>query len=253
MNKRTLTIIIVAGMLLSNVSFAATKTNPNFQFESATPQAQYNNYEGYSSEYSVPQSFAAPLKGSVTMVPAGTSFAATTSSEISTTALSLGQGVTMSLPSNFYYNGKLIAPAGSQVSGNVILLKKAGLAGKNGQIKIRFTNIYTPQGQMIPISGVIRTSDGTGILKAATAKDTTKDYVKDIGIGAASGAVLGTAMGAMAQGSVGLGAIYGTALGGGLGLGKSVIDKGIDINIPANSKIDIVIDQPITVSPSAKY
>lgn len=238
MNKKSLASILLVGTLFSS----------NIAYSAANYATQSNQTSGYQTSTQLP-----PLRGSVTMVPAKTAFQAVTTTELSSASLTLGQSVTVALGSDFYYNNTLIAPAGSQVSGNVVDLRKGGHAGKNGQLKIRFTNIITPYGQMIPISAVIKTEDGSGLLYAATAKDTGVDYAKDLGIGAGAGAVLGTAMGAMAGGSVGRGAIYGTALGAGLGLGKSLWDKGQDVTIPANSRIELQTDQPITVSSSSKY
>ena len=99
---------------------------------------------------------------------------------------------------------------------------------------------------------MIKTDDGTGILKSASASDTAKDYAKDAVIGSAAGAILGTALGAIAGGrnGVGKGAIYGTAMGGGLGLSKALWDKGENVEIPANSILEVTIDQPITVHAS---
>ena len=245
MNKKVLASFLIAGMVLStNVSLAAS----NFQTSPNTPQYMPQYTQSYT-----PTTYVPPLQGNVTMIPAGTCFQAVTTMELSSATMSLGQGVSVVLGNNFYYGGKLVAPAGSQVNGNVIDVRKGNRAGINGQIKVRFTNIYTPQGQMIPISGMIKTSDGKGTLYAATAKDTTKDYAKDLAIGAAGGALMGTIMGPLSGGQVGKGAALGTAVGAGLGLGKSLIDKGVDVVIPPNSNIDIIIDQPITVSSSPKY
>ena len=248
MGKKALASILLASTLMSSSAvFAAA----SYQVQPNVPQYNQNTPQ-YGQSYK-PQTYVPPLKGYVCMVPAGTSFPAVTTSEISSATMSLGQNVSLALGNDFYYNGQLVAPAGSQVNGNIILLRKGGLAGKNGQIKIRFTSLLTPYGQMIPISGTVRTDDGSGILYAATAKDTAKEYGKDLALGAAGGALMGTIMGPLSGGKVGKGAALGTAVGAGLGLGKSVIDKGVDVNIPANSKIDIVIDQPITVNSTPRY
>ena len=190
-----------------------------------------------------------PLQGKVVMVPSGTSIPAMTTIQLSSSQLSLGQGVSFSIPQNFYYNNTLIAPSGSTVNGPVIQVKKAGRAGINGQLMIKFTNILTPYGQMIPISGMIKTDDGTGLLKGGTKLDSAKEYGKDIAIGTAAGAIAGTIMGPLSGGKVGKGAVYGTAVGAGAGLAKSLWDKGEEVEIPAGTQIDIVIDQPITFSP----
>ena len=193
------------------------------------------------------------LQGTVFMVPAGSEFPAVTISEISSKTMLLGQAVSLTLGQDYYYDGKLVAPAGSMVNGTVVQLKKASFAGRNGQLQIKFTSIVSPFGQMIPISGQIKTTDGSGVLKGGTAKDTAIDYTKDIAIGAAGGAVSGLVMGAVSGGSVGKGAALGTAIGGGIGLGKSVIDKGADVVIPANSVISLQLDQPMTINAASAY
>ncbi len=206
----------------------------------------YNNY-GYGN-YNNGQ-----LQGNVVMVPANTSFPATSMTSISSETAKLGDNVSFYLGSDFYYGNKLIASAGSKVNGTVIKAKKGGLGNRNGQLQVRFTNIITPTGQMIPISASIQTNDGTGILKAGTAKDVSKEYAKDAAIGAAAGAVLGTAMGALSGGSVGRGAVYGTAVGGGMGMAQNLFERGGNVEIPQNAQMNIVLDQPVTVSSNTPY
>ncbi|MCR5261424.1 MAG: hypothetical protein K6C94_06255 [Candidatus Gastranaerophilales bacterium] len=250
MKKNKLTALLIAtavsiipAMSASNFSYStqAQNTNP-YQFVNS----QYTQMP-YTQEQQTPTSASQPLQGHVTVVPAGVNIPITTTSELNTQNLTLGQSVSAVLTSSFTYNGTVVAPAGSTVMGNVTYVKKGGHAGKNAQLQIRFTQINTPYGNIIPISAMIRTDDGTGILKSGTAKDTAKDYTKDLVIGSGAGAVLGLTMGALSGGSVGRGAIYGTAVGAGAGLLKSLWDKGVDVVIPANSTLDITIDQPVTV------
>lgn len=191
----------------------------------------------------------APLQGKVVYVPSGVSFPATATMELSSESLSLGQSVCIALSQDFYYNNTLIAPIGSSVNGTVIQVKKAGRAGINGQLMVKFTNIITPYGQMVPILAKIQTDDGTGLLKGGTKADSAKEYAKDIAIGSAAGAVAGVIMGPLSGGKVGKGAAYGTAVGAGLGVAKSVWDKGESVTIPAGSVINLVLEQQITFSP----
>lgn len=231
--KKYLASILVLGMV-SGVAFA------NTQYQTHQVVNPYGNSQ-------------TTLQGTVFIVPAGSEFPAVTTSEISSQNMLLGQAVNLVLGQDYYFDNKLVAPAGSVINGTVIHLKKASFAGRNGQLQIKFTSIVSPFGQMVPISGQIKTTDGTGILKGGTALDTTKDYAKDLTIGAAGGAVSGLVMGAVSGGSVGKGAALGTAIGAGVGLGKSVIDKGGDVVIPANSTVAIQIDQPMTVNAASTY
>lgn len=261
MNKKLLSSLIILSFAYMPCVYAAenyTIQTPNVQYNQTSttqyplpinsyqPQNYNDNGYGYNNNYN-------QLQGNVIMVPANTTFAATTMSAISSETAKAGDSVTLYLSSDFYYGNKLIAAAGSRINGTVLKARKGGLANRNGQIQIKFTNIVTPYGQMIPLSASIQTNDGTGILKAGTAKDAAKEYAKDVGVGAAAGAALGTAMGALSSGSVGKGAIYGTALGGGLGLGKTLMERGGNIDIPQGSQLNIVIDQPITVTSNTPY
>ena len=118
---------------------------------------------------------------------------------------------------------------------------------------VKFTNIVTPYGQMIPISGKIQTDDGTGLIKGGTKAESATEYAKDIAIGTAAGAVAGVIFGPLSGGEVGKGAAYGTAVGAGAGLAKSIWDKGIPATIPAGSVINIVLDQQVTFTPQQGY
>lgn len=226
MNKKAINIVLALSFLvIPNYALA----DSNFKY---TPQAQQNQSN---------------LQGYALFVPAGVTCNAVLSQAINSKSAVVGQSVTAILMEDFTYNGSLIASSGSTIIGSIVQTRKAGFANRDAQIQIRFTTIRTPYNNIIPISAVIATSDSTGVLKAGTAKDAAKEYAKDTIIGAGAGAALGTAMGALSSGSVGKGAIYGTALGAGIGVIKGAANKGDDIVIPANSQINLLFDQPITL------
>ncbi len=229
--KKLIAISMCATLLSVNVTFAAS----NYNFNSNETQ----NYNGQ------------PLRGHLVSVPAGSVVPVMTTREIGSESLTQGQRIDLAMGSDFYYNGQLIAPAGSVVTGTATVVKSANHGSTNGKLKITFTQITTPQGVQIPITGIIKTNDGTGLLVGGTKMDVTKEYAKDMAVGSAAGALSGVVFGALAGGSVGQGAALGTAVGAGGGLVKSLWDKGNEVSIPANSTIDIILTQPITVNPSA--
>ena len=231
--KKEFSLLLIATVFVTNASFAAT----NYKFE------EPNKPEPYTS--------GQPLRGYLVSVPAGAVVPAVTTMEMSSNTLTQGQLIQMSLGHDFYYENKLIAPAGSTITGTVTECKKATWGGINGKLKVTFTQITTPQGIQIPINGVIKTTDGSGLLVGGTKLDVTKEYAKDAAAGAALGALSGVVFGALAGGSVGKGAALGTAVGAGGGLVKGGATKGNDVEIPANSSIDIILTQPITVQPSS--
>lgn len=233
MNKNR--IIPVLGVFLM-AGIAASGLNTAFGASNYTYTQNVNSYS------------SGTLQGQVVYVPAGITAAAVLASPLSSETSTVGSLVTVTLPHSITYNGKTVAQSGSIITGTVTKCKKAGFGNRNGQIQVIFNNLRTPQGYNIAINAVFKTDDNSGILKGGTKMDSAKDYGKNTAVGAGAGAALGTAMGALSGGSVGRGAVYGTAVGAGIGVANAARQKGENVNIPANSMLDIYFTQPITVS-----
>lgn len=193
------------------------------------------------------------LRGSVVSVPRGTAIPATATMELSSDTLIQGQDVSIVAENDYYYKNSLVVPAGSSFNGTVTQVKKSGRAGINGQLMITFTKIITPYGQMIPISGVIQTDDGTGLIKGGTKIDSAKEYTKDVAIGAASGAATGALYGALSDSKVSKSVMYGAAVGAGLGLIKSFADRGDPAVIPVGTVVNVILNQQSTFTPVQGY
>ena len=236
--------ILIALTLILAMNSAYSAQNFNYTQDNPTPVYQSENYA--NENYKVNTT---TLKGRVVTVPAGEVFRAVVTTPVSSETAVTGQIVTMALGSDFYYNNSLIAPAGSTVQGTVIDVSKAKHGSLNGKLAVRFTSIITPNGQNIPISAVIKTSDNTGVLIGGTKLDVTKDYVKDLALGAGAGALAGVIISPLAGGSIGRGTALATAVGAGGGLAKSIWDKGSDVVVPLNSGLELILTQPITVNP----
>lgn len=238
MNKYLLTILS-----LSVLTIGVSSANTNYSFQSPVTQP-VSTYIQQPMQYPVNNT----LHGNIVMVPAGVSVKAMLTAPISSAYTEPRQTVSFVLSDDFYYNSKLIAPAGSTVYGTVIESSKAKRGGINGKLCIRFNQIFTQYGTQIPISAVIRTNDNSGVLVGGTKMDVAKEYTKDLAAGSAVGALSGVVFGALSGGDVRQGAALGTAVGAGGGLVKSIWEKGNDVEIPANAVLDIVLTQPITVS-----
>ena len=241
MNKK-IGFILTAMILTSGIANAAP--NYDVQQNSEVPLYQQNYYPTQTLRGNQ------TLKGSVVTVPAGQNVPVVVTTPISSANMTTGQTVTVALGSDFYYNGNLIAQAGSSVTGTAIEVSKAKHGSMNGKLLLRFTQIVTPYGVQIPISAVVKTSDNTGVLVGGTKLDVTKSYGKDVAIGAGAGALAGVIISPLAGGNVGKGTALATAVGAGGGIVKSIWDKGNDVEIPANSAIQLVLTQPITVNPA---
>ncbi len=205
----------------------------------------YGNY-GASSQQNLP-----PLQGRVVTAPAGSFFAATLSSTISSEYARIGDRFMATLGNDLAAGGQVILPAGSQLEAQVVSVTPAGRGGRNGEMEIRITSGILSNGQRVPLSGRLQTEDGTGVIKGGSTAGRVGRAALTTGVGAGLGAALGTAMGPLSGGRVGRGAIYGTAIGGGAGLIGAAVQKGKDAVLNAGTPMNIVLDQPVTFTPSA--
>lgn len=132
------------------------------------------------------------------------------------------------------------------MTGNIIDVSKARHGSVCAKMMLRFTHIITPSGLDIPISAIIRTPDSSGVIiggseiiytagnstiaEAANAKSFAPPY---LGVRAGTAAAMTTAV----------------ETGGG-SLLKSIWDKGAEVNISASTMVELVLTQPITVTPT---
>lgn len=232
---------IIASMIIMTGSMGFSASN--YSYEAPSPAVPQTISE---EQYKINGN---TLKGSVVVVPAGQTFKARFTAPIDSATATTGQDITMVLGTDYIYNDKTIAPAGSSVKGSVIEASSAKHGSLNGKLAIRFTQITTPSGQEIPISAVIKTDDYSGTLVGGTKLDVTKEYGKDLVVGAGAGALAGVIISPLSGGSIGRGTALATAVGAGGGLVKSIWDKGEDVSIPANASIELILLQPITVNP----
>lgn len=237
---------VSALILTSLITTCNAIAGSNYNYEQAQPVVN-----SYATQQPMYYNNNEPLKGGVVTVPAGETFPAVLTNGLSSATARTGDAVNMILGRDFVYNGKTIAPSGSMITGTVLEAVAAKHGSINGKLCVRFTQIITPTGNRIPISAVIKTDDSSGVLLGGTKMDVTKEYAKDLAVGSAAGALSGLVFGALAGGtSLGRGVALGTAVGAGGGLVKSAIDKGHDVDIPANAGIDLLLTQPITTSAS---
>lgn len=187
------------------------------------------------------------LKNSIVTVPAGLTFRGVFLTPVSSETAVAGQEVSLALTNDFFCKEKKVAPAGSTVTGTVIEVSRAKHGSINGKLSLRFTHIITPSGLDIPISAVIRTPDKSGVILGGS----------DLMISAGGRSVPESAsaksmyLPAYTGVSAGTAAAMNTAVEtNGGSLLKSIWDKGVDVEISANTTVDLMLTQPITVTPT---
>jgi hypothetical protein len=133
-------------------------------------------------------------------------------------------------------DGYVIIPAGSAVSGRVVVAKDAGHFKGHSELSIELTAVRR-HGQLLNIATSAYTLEG---------KNRGKNSAVKIGGGAAVGAVLGGIFGG------GKGAAIGSLAGGGGGAALQGFTRGQQVSIPSESLIRFRLARPLTVRTTEK-
>jgi hypothetical protein len=234
-------------------SFYSPGGNSNGAFTSYgqnnAPNTYSNNYNAYGQNYGNGANPA--LQGYVATAPAGTSVNASINSPLSSEFAHVGDRFIATLSAPLMANGSVLLPAGSQVEGQVVMVRSAGRTGRNGELEVRFNTSTLPNGQRLPLMAHVQTEDNSGIIRGGTNKGRMGRALVNTGVASGIGAALGTAMGPLSGGGVGRGAIFGTALGAGAGALGSAWQKGKPAVLDHTQPLVIVLDQPLTASPTS--
>lgn len=187
------------------------------------------------------------LQAHIATVPANTKFTGTLASgTVSSELNKVGDTITLDVDQPLVgSDNRVLIPTGSKIVGRIAKIEPSGRTGKNAALDIQFTEIVTPDGQRYPIQGSVATEDG--LLHGGTTKGRVLKALGTTAVGAGLGAALGTAMGPLSGGKAGKGAIYGTTLGAGAGALGAALQKGKDVTIGSGDKVEIKLNQPITV------
>lgn len=183
----------------------------------------------------------AQYQGRVSFVPAGTPINVSINQALSSEFTRVGETFSTNLTSPIYAGSDLIAPAGSQIQGQVISVESAGRTGKSGSLDLRLTTIITPDGKRIPLSASVNQSSFQ--LKADSSR--AAHFAKNAAIGAGAGALSGLVGGAISGGKKGKATAIGTGIGGGIGLLAAGVKKGEEFVIQSGTVIPFTLDQPI--------
>ncbi|MBR1908544.1 TrbI/VirB10 family protein [bacterium] len=208
----------------------------NVQYDFSEPTQQKNVY----TPQQTPQSTT--LKGYVGKVEKGTSFKIYLQTPINTATANKGDTVTAVLTDDWTYNGHIIAPQGSLVTGYLSKARHATYGSLNGRVVINFNKLTAVDGKTYDIS--VEDVDFT-----VTNDGKLKSSARNIAYGALWGALGGLVV-ALCSRDVNYGSAIaiGAASGAGLGAVKSGVEAGIDAEIPVYTELDLTLSKALSVS-----
>lgn len=166
-------------------------------------------------------------------VPAGTSLAVTVLSNLGSETSQVEDVVKGSLAKPIVIDGTTVAPQGAEVRGVVSDAKKSGRVKGKASLGIAFDRL-TVRGE------TLRMQTAPVVLEA---QDKKSDDVKKGGIGAGLGAVVGGIAGG------GSGAAIGAVAGG---AGTVLATKGREVEVPAGTVVNVLLQSPLTLKVTLK-
>jgi len=161
-------------------------------------------------------------------VPTGTFLLVRTSETLDTSTAQPGQNFTATLVTNLAAQGYVVARQGTTVYGQVVEVSSARRIFGKSKISLQLTQIVI-NGNAIGISTDNYTSDG----KSSTGR-TARRTLGGAGLGAGIGAIAGNA----GEGAA-IGALSGVFLSG--------VQRGNQVQIPAETQLDFTLQQSVTL------
>lgn len=183
---------------------------------------------------------AAPAEApNMAAVPVGTQFDLSVVTPMDTRTSNTGDKIEGRLVAPIIQDGTMIAPEGAILRGEITEVQRAS-SSKSEEAKASlafvFTSIETVEGEK-PLHATVTNAEGKLV-----AGGTGKRDALIVGGSTVAGAVLGKVLGKDTKGAV-LGAVGGAVVGTGIVLSA----KGHELEVPAGSRVQMRVDQPIMV------
>jgi len=187
-----------------------------------------------------------PKNQAKVMLPAGTRLPLVLHNSISTRSAKPGDPVYLETLFPIVQENRVVIPAGSYVTGEVVEAKRAGKVKGRAELMIRLNTMILPNAYAIDFNAIPTGSPGTGGNESVEGEGKIKgdtDKSSDLTIVTTTtmaGLALGTAIGRSGTGA-GIGAGAGAAVGV-LGV---LLSRGPEAVLPRGTTLDVMLDRPL--------
>jgi hypothetical protein len=178
-----------------------------------------------------PQPVQPPPPPKPIIIASGTRFEVRLLSPVSSASAKSGDTFKASLDQDLESDGKVVAPRGSQLVGQLENVKPSGRVEGRATLSMKLTEITIG-----PTTYPIQTNT-----LSFEAEKSTKEDVTKVGIGAGLGAIIGAIAGG------GKGAAIGAAVGGGAGTATVLATKGKEVKFGTEEKFSFVLRSDLVV------
>jgi type IV secretion system protein VirB10 len=191
----------------------------------------------------------APQRPGKILVPEGTQVPLVLHNTLSTRSAKPGDAVYLETVFPIVIEGKIVIPAGSYVSGEILESKRPGRVKGRGELMVRLNTLILPNGYTVDLNAVPNNA-GTGGNETVEEEGKIKgdtDKSADAGVVLRT-TVMGGAVGTMAgraAGNTGRGAGIGLGAGAAAGLIAILASRGPEVELPRGTTLEIVLNRPL--------
>ena len=186
------------------------------------------------------------------LVPAGTRLPLVLHNAITTRNARPGDPLYLETLFPVILEGRIIVPAGSYVSGEILEARRAGRVKGRAELLVRLNTMILPNGYTVNFNA-IPTGAGTGGNEQVEEEGRVKgdtDKASDVGTvvrGTIVGGAIGSGIGGAAGGGGGarVGSAAGLGAGAAVGLLAVMLTRGPDLEMPRGTTLDVVLDRPL--------
>jgi hypothetical protein len=157
-----------------------------------------------------------------------------------------GSGVYLEVVAPVVQQDRVVIPAHTYVQGLVEGNRRPGHFIRSSEFRIRFTTMIFPNNSVTAIDGMLKSVPGSKVRGHGGAIRTV-DQTEQLLLPAAAGAVGGAILGSVSR--FGIGTFVGAGLGAGFGAGDVLLQRGDEINLPAGTRMEMVLRSEIALSP----
>jgi type IV secretion system protein VirB10 len=138
-------------------------------------------------------------------------------------------------------------PPGTYVQGTIDNVKRSGRVKGRAEVLFHFTTLIFPSGYTVSVPGSVNDVPGADNGRVKNKEGTVQaDGTKGKDAGTIAGpAAEGAIIGALARG--GKGALIGSGIGGAVGLAEVLFTRGNEINYPAGTPVEMVLQRSLTL------
>lgn len=228
--------------MVAAFALAVSAQDPPQQAPPAQPPPAQQEQKPPADEAAAPK--AKPRPGRI-LVPAGTRLPLVLHNAISTRSARPGDPIYLETTFPIILENKIVIPAGSYVSGEIVATKRPGKVKGRGELVLRLNGMILPNGYAVDFNA-IPTGAGTGANDTVDEEGKIKgdtDKGSDVGT-IVKGTGAGAGIGAIATRS-GTGAGVGAGIGAAAALIGVLLSRGPELEFPRGSTLDIMLDRPL--------